>query len=62
MMKMELEQIHERMDKLEEGVHQNNPLRQPPRHVVLENKQGEVEVEEELEEFYDLLLSQDKFR
>ena len=62
MMRVELEQIHERMDRLEEEVLQNNPIRQPLRHVVPENRQGEVEDEEELEEFDYLLMNQGRFR
>ena len=57
MMKVELKQIHERMDRLEEGIHQHNPIKQPPRHVLPGNRWGELEDEEELEQFDDLSMN-----
>ena len=49
------------MDRLEEGIHQHNPIRQPPRHVVPRNKWGEVKDEEELK-FDDLPMNWGRFR
>ena len=50
------------MDRLEEGIHQHNPIRQPPRHVVPTNRWGEVEDKKELEEFDDLPMNRGRFR
>ncbi|KAI3453490.1 hypothetical protein Pfo_010153 [Paulownia fortunei] len=53
MMRTKLEQIHERMDKLEDestkGQYQNTPFRQPPRRMQLGAQWGDVEDEEEWE-------------
>ncbi|KAI3453584.1 hypothetical protein Pfo_010247 [Paulownia fortunei] len=65
MMRTELEQIHERMDKLEDestkGQYQKTPFRQPPRRMQIGAQWSDVEDEEEWEELNEPQINRGRF-